>query len=340
MLCGSRRWRDFLSSKSEELVDPDPVDFVGDAFRPTAKRLFHATRPKFFPASVLPVAAGTAFGVMAGQGFDGLIFFLAMLATVSVHAASNVLNDVGDENIGTDRLNESRIYPYTGGSRFIQTGILDSAAMARLGTTLLAVAAACGAALLFLKGPMVLLFGVVGVALGVFYSLGPAKLSSLGLGEVAVAIAFGVLPVSGAAWLQGADLNSDLLLFSVPISIWVAAILLINGVPDIAADQATGKRTLAVRLGLNGTAILYLLIHVLAVVVILILTMQQVLPLLAPVVPAGSLLLAAGAAKSIRRGVEDRPGMTTAIESTLAIHTLGSLWLTACVLFALFWPAA
>lgn len=329
-----------MTSKTNEIVDPDPGDFVGDSFGPTAKRLFHATRPKFFPASFLPVVAGTAFGVLAGDGFNGFVFFLAMLATLSVHAASNVLNDVGDEGIGTDRLNETRIYPYTGGSRFIQTGILDTAAMARLGTSLLAVAAVCGAGLLFLKGPLVLVFGVVGVALGVLYSLGPAKLSSIGLGEASVAIAFGVLPVSGAAWLQGAALNSELLLFSIPISIWVAAILLINGVPDIAADQATGKRTLAVRLGLNGTAALYLLIHVLAVVAIITLTLQQVLPLLAPLLPAGLLLLAARAAKSIRSGVADRPGMTRAIETTLAIHTLGSIWLLACVLFVLLWPAA
>jgi 1,4-dihydroxy-2-naphthoate octaprenyltransferase len=329
-----------VSSKIEEVVDPDPGDFVGDSFRLTAKRLFHATRPKFFPASILPVIAGTAFGTLASDGIDGLAFFLALLATLSVHAASNVLNDVGDEGIGTDRLNETRIYPYTGGSRFIQTGILDTAAMVRLGTALLAIAALCGAVLLFLKGPMILVYGLVGVALGVLYSLGPAKLSSLGLGEISVAIAFGVLPVSGAAWLQGANLDGNLLLFSIPISIWVAAILLINGVPDMAADKATGKGTLAVRLGLDGTAALYLFIHLVALAVIVVLAVQQVLPILAPLLPAGLVVLAARAAISIRRGVDDRPGMTKAIESTLAIHTLGSIWLIACVLFILFRSAA
>lgn len=328
-----------VTSKTNEIVDPDPGDFVGDSFRLTAKRLFHATRPKFYPASVLPVVAGTAYGVYAGDGFAGLVFFLALLATICVHAASNVLNDVGDEELGTDRMNESRIYPYTGGSRFIQTGILDTAAMARLGKSLLAVAALCGAGLLFLKGPMVLAFGCIGVALGVFYSLGPAKLSSLGLGELSVAVAFGVLPVSGAAWLQGASLNLDLLLFSLPISVWVAAILLINGVPDIEADAATGKRTLAVRLGLGGTATLYLLIHLLAFAVIVILSAQQTLPILAPVLPLALLLLAVKAAKGIRQGVNDRHSMTKSIEATLAIHTLGSIWLVACVLFKLFWSA-
>jgi 1,4-dihydroxy-2-naphthoate octaprenyltransferase len=321
-----------------DVVDPIPAEFVGGSPGRTVKRLFHATRPKFFPASVLPVVAGTAWGVLASGGFDALVFGLALLATVCVHAGSNVLNDVSDEAIGTDRVNDARIYPYTGGSRFIQTGILDAAIMARLGISLLAIAAVCGLFLLLLKGTVILLFGVAGVLLGVLYSLGPMKLSSLGLGETAVAVAFGVLPVTGAAWLQGASLDTSLLLFSLPVSAWVAAILLINEVPDIEADQATGKRTLPVRLGLNGTAILYFAIHLSALVVVVLLAAQNELPLLSPLLPLVLLLLAAKAAKAIRQGIADRSGMTKAIEATLAIHTLGSLWLVGCAIFAMFWP--
>ena len=56
----------------------------------------------------------------------------------------NVLNDVGDEELGTDRANTDRIYPYTGGSRFIQQGIMSASEMARWGTTLIAMAAIAG----------------------------------------------------------------------------------------------------------------------------------------------------------------------------------------------------
>ena len=65
----------------------------------------------------------------------------------------------------------------------------------------------------------------------------------------------------------------------------------------------------------------------------LLLTVQGALPLLAPLVPAGLLVLAWQAATGIRRGAEDRASMTKAIESTLAIHTAGCLWLTGCALF-------
>lgn len=326
-----------MSQDSARPIGPVAEEFAGESFARMAKRAFHATRPKFYPASILPVVAGTAWGVSAAGRIDLTLFILALLATVLVHAASNVLNDVGDDSIGTDRQNTKRIYPYTGGSRFIQTGILTSSRMARLGVSLLAAAALLGVALIIEKGPVVLLFGLAGVLLAIIYSLGPLRLSAIGLGELAVGAAIGVLPVTGAAWLQGASIDTALLLFSLPISAWVSAILLINEVPDIEADGACGKNTLPVRLGLSGTSRLYLAMQAAAAIVVVILTLQGQLPLLAPLLPLGLLVLAWRAGVAIRSGVANRVSMTQAIESTLAIHTVGSLWLTACALYSLWW---
>lgn len=327
-----------MQTDNARTADPSPQMFAGDSVAQSGKRLFNATRPKFFPASTLPVLAGTAWGFSTTSNFNLPLFMLALFATVSVHAASNVLNDVADESGGTDQQNEDRIYPYTGGSRFIQTGIMSAIEMARLGMSLLALAAIAGLALIFLRGPMVLYFGLAGVALGVVYSLGPLRLSSLGIGETAVAIAFGVLPVAGAAWLQGAALDVPLLLYTLPISAWVAAILLINEVPDIDADGSTGKRTLPVRLGLRSTALLYIALNLTAVAIIGWLTFTLVLPFFAPLLPALLLIPAFRAAAAIRRGIGDRAAMTKAIENTLAVHTTGCIWLLACVMFQHWWP--
>lgn len=319
--------------------NPVVEDFAGASAGRIAKRLFHATRPKFFPASVLPVVAGTAWGVYASAQFDLAVFLLALFATVCVHAGSNVLNDVGDDDIGTDQLNDQRIYPYTGGSRFIQAGILDAPHMAKLGWGLLLAAMVAGVFLLLAKGPVILLFGLSGIALGVLYSLGPLRLSTIGVGETAVAAAFGVLPVTGAAWLQGAVINADLLIFSLPVSAWVAAILLANEVPDLDADAATGKRTLPVKLGLSRTASLYLALQLAAAIFVVVLTIKGALPLFAPLLPIALLVLAMRASAAIRIGVQERDKMTQAIESTLAIHTVGSIWIAGCALFAL-WSSA
>ena len=318
-------------------IDPSPADFAGETVGQIAKRLFHATRPKFFPASALPILAGTALGVQISGQFDLTLFALALIATVCVHAGANVVNDVGDDSGGTDRQNTDRIYPYTGGSRFIQTGIMEATGMARLGISLLAIAAIAGLLLIMMKGWMILAFGLAGVSLAVLYSIGPIRLASIGLGELAVGVGLGVIPVVGAAWLQSGLLDSTAILFSIPISAWVAAILLINEVPDINADGATGKRTLPVRFGCSGTVIIYMVLQLLAVAAVVQMTLSGLLPMLAPLVPAGLLFLAFKAASAIRLGIADRAGMTGAIETTLAIHTVGCIWLTGCALFGFFW---
>lgn len=325
-----------MSSDAAQNVNPTAAEFAGSGTGRTAKRLFNATRPKFFPASVLPVLAGSAWGFSRAGEFDWLSFLLALGATMCVHAAANVLNDVGDDEIGTDPRNESRIYPYTGGSRFIQTGIMSRGGMFRLGVGLLATASLAGVWLILREGNGILWFGLIGLLLAVAYSLGPLRLSALGLGEATVGVAFGMLPVAGAAWVQSGTVDAPVLLFSLPISIWVADILLINGVPDIEADAATGKRTLPVRLGPGGTASLYLVLNVLAAGIIVWLTVQGGLPLLSPLVPLALLVLAARSSGAIRQGIADRPGMTRAIEATLGIHTVGSLWLTVMVLYTAF----
>lgn len=326
-----------MPSETARAAGPAPQQFAGNAPLDVTKRLFAATRPKFFPASVLPVLAGSAWGFKVAGQFDIAVFVLALFATMCVHAGANVLNDVGDDQSGADSHNDDRIYPYTGGSRFIQAGILSANSMARLGVSLLALAAVAGLILLMLEGAMILWFGLAGVLLAVLYSLGPLRLSSIGLGELAVGVAFGVLPVSGAAWLQSGVIDLEVVLYSLPIAAWVTAILMINEVPDIKADAAAGKRTLPVRLGLDGTATLYLGIHVVAAAVIVWLTYTGALPIIAPLLPVALLVLAAKNGAAIRHGIQDRAGMTRAIEATLAIHTLGAIWMAGAALYVALW---
>ena len=315
-------------------LEPSASALRGAAPARTAHRLLLATRPKFFTASLLPVVIGTGWGAGIAGALDLVAFILAIAATVCVHAGANVINDVYDDVGGSDAINDARIHPYTGGSRFIQNGIMDRREMARWGCTLLAAGVLFGALLTLHAGAGVIVLGLTGIALAVLYSLPPVQLSARGLGEAAVAIAFGILPLCGAAWLQGAAVDVAALLLSLPVSLWTAAILLINEVPDAAADASVGKRTLAVRLGDTGSARLYLALHAGAVLALLGLVAIGALLAWAVVLPLALLAPATLAARSIaapHAGLARRRG----IELTLAVHLLGSAWLGGFAWFAL-----
>lgn len=312
---------------------PEPLAAALSGSSPlrAARRLLLATRPKFFTASILPVLLGTAWGYKVGGQFDAAAFALALMATLCVHAGANVLNDVFDELGGSDSDNADRIYPYTGGSRFIQNGIMSVSEMARWGSALVGVGMVLGAALIALKGVAVLYFGLAGVALATLYSMPPVQLSARGLGEAAVGVAFGMLPVAGAAWLQSGLIDGPTLLISLPIALWVASILLINEVPDIVADARANKRTLAVRFGQRGTRVLYFVLQLIAVLAVIVAIAQGLLPWGALILPALLLLAAGRAAWAIGHDVEY---LRRGIELTLAIHALGSLWLIIWIAYS------
>jgi 1,4-dihydroxy-2-naphthoate octaprenyltransferase len=296
------------------------------------RRCLLATRPKFFTASVLPVLVGTAWGAATHGRLEASPFALALFATVLAHAATNVYNDYGDDLNGSDPANTDRIYPYTGGSRFIQNGVLTRAATWRFAMLLGLAALAVGLVLTWLCGPGVVALGLTGLALGYFYSKPGVQLSGTGAGELSCAIGLGVLPVAGAAWLQSGVVDAGALLLGVIVAVWVGLILLINEVPDAAADAGAGKRTLAVRLGAAGTRVLYQLCTVMALAAGVALVARGELRTWA-LVP---MLLLAGGGFAASQGISLEPtrraSLKRSIELTLFVHALGSLALVAVVL--------
>jgi len=316
---------------SREVDRPSPA-LAGPGLAAGARRAFLATRPAFFVASTMPVLIGAAWAGSAFHRFNGLWFGLALASTVLAHAAANVYNDVGDDVIGADADNTDRIYPYTGGSRFIQTGLLSRTQMTRLASALAAVALLLGALLAMSRGPGVVLLGVMGLGLGLLYSLPGVQLSARGVGETAVAISFGVLPVLGTVWLQAGRVDSGAILICLPVSAWAAAILIINEVPDIEADRRADKRTLVVRYGAGGARWIYWGLTLLALSAAGLAIALHALPLWYGVAALGIASLGLRAASGISTESAGRTRLKRSIELTLAIHALGCVSLIVAIL--------
>ncbi|MDO9570922.1 MAG: prenyltransferase [Hydrogenophaga sp.] len=214
------------------------------------------TRPAFLLLTVVACVLGTATAAACGCGLDVPLALGATALAVLAHAAGNVLNDLHDARNGADAANQQGIFPFTGGSRLIQTGVVSERQTAELATALLVFLVPGGLLLAVKAGGGVLLLGMVGLALAWAYSAPPLKLVSRGLGELTVALVW-FLVVVGADYVQR--------LHFFPIPAWVAlgfaqlvaALLLINGFPDADADAQVGKRTLVVRLGPVRACALY-----------------------------------------------------------------------------------
>jgi 1,4-dihydroxy-2-naphthoate octaprenyltransferase len=192
-----------------------------------------------------------------------------MIAAVSLQACTNIKNDLDDQRSGADDRNRTPILGFTGGSRVMQRGLATRAELlsAVFGFGLLSTA--IGVYFALAGRPGVLLFGLAGLFVGFVYTGPPYRLANRGLGEFAVAIAFGVGIVSGTAYVQAGYVPSVAVAASVPVSILVALILFINGFQDAASDDEVKKRTAVVRLGLERASRVYPVIAGLAALTLL-----------------------------------------------------------------------
>lgn len=225
--------------------------------------LVRMTRPGFVLLTVAACVLGMSFALACGCGFDvgkaGATVVLAAMA----HAGANVLNDYYDARNGADAANDRGLFPFSGGSRLIQQGQVSEADTARWAAVLLLLLIPAGLLLALYSGGGLVLIGLAGLGLAWAYSAPPLQLMSRGLGEPAVAAAWWLV-VLGADYVQRRQFFIIPAVTAVSFGLLVANLLLINGVPDAAADAQVGKKTLVVRLGARRTAWLYAALAVLA----------------------------------------------------------------------------
>jgi len=201
-----------------------------------------AARPRTLWAGAAPVAVGTAVALWEG-GARAAPALAALAGALLLQVASNFANDVYDHERGADT--EERLGP----PRATQQGWIAPASMKRAMVGVLAAAAGLGLYLVALGGWPIALVGAAALCAAWAYTGGPWPLGYHGLGDAAVYLFFGVVAVTGTAYVQTGALSAAALCASLPVGALATAILAVNNLRDIETDARAGKRTLAVRWG-------------------------------------------------------------------------------------------
>jgi 1,4-dihydroxy-2-naphthoate octaprenyltransferase len=235
-------------------------------------------RPRTLPAAVVPVLVGTACA--AGE-VDVILWRMgaALVVALALQVATNYSNDYSDGVRGTDSFTR-RVGPL----RLVGSGLAAPEAVKRAAMLAFGVAGLAGLALAATVGWELILVGAAAIAAGWFYTGGPKPYGYLGLGEAFVFVFFGVVATVGSAYVQEERISALALVASVPVGLLATALLVVNNLRDIPGDTASGKRTLAVRLGDAGTRWFYVGLLVAAVMWV---------PIVAAPRPASLLSLAA-----------------------------------------------
>lgn len=216
----------------------------------------HAARLRTLPLSLSGVILGSLLARWdlnkIAEAWDQWIFVMALLVTVLFQVISNYANDYGDGIRGTDsaRAGEAE-------SRLVASGEVTPKQMQTAVILLSLLAFALSVYLLYkafypyyMQDFYIFIgIGVACILAAIGYTVGKRPYGYMGLGDLFVFVFFGLVSVLGSYYLFTKTFDWWLLLPASAVGFFSMAVLNLNNMRDIESDKASGKHTLAVRLG-------------------------------------------------------------------------------------------
>jgi 1,4-dihydroxy-2-naphthoate octaprenyltransferase len=281
-----------------------------------------AARPRTLPAAIAPVLVGTAAAIYAhGDLRRPCAFVAALIGSIFIQIGTNLANDYSDAKRGADTVD--RLGPV----RVTATGLVAPRSVLIATWLAFGVAVAAGIYLAIVAGWIIIAVGVASIAAGVLYTGGPRPYGYAGLGELFVFLFFGLVAVNGSYYVQLERLDWLPFGLSVAVGLLSTAILVVNNLRDIETDRRAGKRTLAVRLGRDGTRRLYLVLLGGAYLALVVTLLAEGGPWCA-VIGLASLPLALKPARAVLTRT-DGPALNGALAGTGALLGVFSLLVSA-----------
>ena len=220
------------------------------------------SRFPFLSVGIFPLILGFVLAWRWGYKGPLGLYLLSSLAVILIMWMTYYLGEWND--LESDRLNLN-FNSFSGGSRVLVEGMLPVKVSLFLGYVCLIGAMLAGVYIYFRyqTGPWTLLLGGIGIFSGLFYSGKPFRWSYRGLGEIFIGFCYGWLPIATGFYLFTGFFSHQILLLSIPVSLSIFNVILINEFPDEEADRLVGKKNLVVRFGKERMSDFYIGLSVL-----------------------------------------------------------------------------
>jgi len=283
-------------------------------------RVVRLIRYRFFLyAGLLPYLLGAAWAFAIAERFDAALFWSGLAGVVLSVVGVEAFNEYFDARMGTDRVFNPVDLPAI------------SVAVFWLGAAAFAVALGVGVYLTAKGGWLILAFALLGGAAAIFYEAPPVRWSYRGLGETVIGLSYGPSMVLGSLYLQTGSLSWGAAIASLVPGLLIAALAVVNAIPDFHQDRLVGKRNLVVRLGRRRAVSLYIALAAAALLIVPSGVIAGIFPIGTLSALIGVPLLVASARRAVDTFEQPRQ-FVTAVRSIVACYVAAVGLFTAGVL--------
>src|SRR5690625_2838526 len=229
-------------------------------------------RPHTLTASFIPVFVGTMYAYMVEQVFHLWLFSAMMIAALLIQAATNMFNEYYDYVLGLDTEQSVRI-----GGTIVRDGIAPKSVL-RLGFIFFGIAVLIGIYISAMTSWWIAAIGAFSMLIGYLYTGGPIPIAYTPFGEIVAGFLMGTVMIGISYFIQTLTVTKEVLLISIPIAIFIGAILLSNNIRDLDNDKESGRKTIAILIGRKNAIILLALLFALAYILTIFSVIKGVLP--------------------------------------------------------------
>ena len=205
-------------------------------------------RPHFLVGGFFLNFLGIALALSLGSDVDWAKAGIFQILISSVQLAGAIANEYSD--LVTDGLNTNRTM-FSGGSGELSSGrVSKKIALALLVAFVVSSLASMTVIVLaFEAGPLLIGLMVVGLFLGLEYSLQPLSFAYKGLGEPVMVALLSFVAPAASFLLQSGSWSNEIFLVALPLMFLVIGFMIATEYPDLEADLQVEKVNWVVRLG-------------------------------------------------------------------------------------------
>lgn len=206
------------------------------------KKYISLTRPHTLTASFVPILVGSAAALV----FDVIridIFICMLVATLLIQSATNMFNEYFDYKRGLDSKDSVGI-----AGAIVRNGMSPRQVFI-IAVTFYILAALIGVYITLQSSWIVLIVGLLGMAVGYFYTGGPFPISWTPLGEVFAGLFMGTILIVLTFYIHLGEINSFIIIVSLPVAITIGLLNMANNIRDRVKDKRSGRATYVIIVG-------------------------------------------------------------------------------------------